>query len=314
MHRYRTLLFVILCACGSSDPAGLGDGNPNGGAGGDAGAGGDGAPVGGDFGDGGSRGDSSTTPPVCNHVLQATIRDFKPCRDPAIGEAGDCTIANAHVDFEHFMGPKQTKGIVQQFLGAADAAGLRKPLYAGTGAHYYYDDPSHPTNGQQQTTGPNEFAQWYQDVTNVNLKFTTDIPLTETPLGSGKYRFDSRAFFPIDGKGWQNHPTLSDGTTPHNFGFTTEMHLNFVYKGGEVFSFTGDDDLWVFIDHELALDIGGVHPSVSDSVKLDDFAAKHPLTKGATYAMDLFHAERHTTESNFTVDTTIECLETSPIH
>ncbi|MBC8071568.1 MAG: hypothetical protein IAG13_24795 [Deltaproteobacteria bacterium] len=36
------------------------------------------------------------------------------------------------------------------------------------------------------------------------------------------------------------------------------------------------------------------------------------LTVGETYAMDIFHAERHTNESNFRIETTIECFVTPP--
>jgi fibro-slime domain-containing protein len=56
----------------------------------------------------------------------------------------------------------------------------------------------------------------------------------------------------------------------HNFFFTTEIHTSFQYQGGETFSFTGDDDVWVFID------IGGVHPAENASVRLDSLS----LTKG----------------------------------
>ncbi len=36
------------------------------------------------------------------------------------------------------------------------------------------------------------------------------------------------------------------------------------------------------------------------------------LTLGETYPMDIFHAERHTNESNFRIETTIQCFVTPP--
>ena len=59
----------------------------------------------------------------------------------------------------------------------------------------------------------------------------------------------------------------------------------------------------MFINGHLAVDLGGLHPSASGTVALDDSAAKLGIAPGNTYAMDLFHAERHTTASNFRVDT-----------
>ncbi len=87
----------------------------------------------------------------------------------------------------------------------------------------------------------------------------------------------------------------------HIHHFTTEIHTNFQYNGGETFTFTGDDDVWVFINKKLAIDIGGVHGNTPGMVALDALG----LTPGLTYPLDVFHAERHTVQSNFRIDTTI---------
>jgi fibro-slime domain-containing protein len=87
----------------------------------------------------------------------------------------------------------------------------------------------------------------------------------------------------------------------HIHHFTTEIHTVFTYMGGESFTFTGDDDVWVFINKKLVIDIGGVHGNSPGSVNLDNLG----LTMGINYPLDVFHAERHTTQSNFRIDTTI---------
>jgi fibro-slime domain-containing protein len=168
-----------------------------------------------------------------------------------------------------------------------------KPVYAKT------------SGGTATTSGKASYDQWYRDVQGVNQRelFT----LTLTPGGNGIYTFDDAAFFPLDGK------LLGNQGRNHNFHFTYELHTTFKYGGGEVFTFTGDDDLWVFINKKLAIDLGGVHGAQTASVNLDQRAQQLGITKGQTYELSIFQAERHTSESNFRIDTTIEFTNCDPI-
>jgi len=149
--------------------------------------------------------------------------------------------------------------------------------------------------GAGAITSAATFDQWYTDVVGVNLSAPLSIPLTETAPGSGIYGYSNSSFFPIDGMLFGNEGNA------HNFHFTFESHSQFTYVPGQTFSFTGDDDLWVYINDQLVIDLGGVHGAASGSVALDTLG----LTPGATYDFDLFFAERHTTESNFAVQTSI---------
>lgn len=190
----------------------------------------------------------------------------------------------SHPDFEDFLG--SDKGIVQKDLGADG-----KPVYAG--------NPNTPT-----TSGKEAFDQWFRDVPGVNMTIPSEITLA--PVGGGMYTYDNSAFFPIDGQGF------GDEGNVHNYHFTLELRTQFQYKGGEVFTFTGDDDLFTFINGKLAIDLGGVHGAESQTVDLDAMAAELGITVGKTYPLDFFFAERHTSESNFRIDTTIGCFSAPP--
>jgi fibro-slime domain-containing protein len=120
----------------------------------------------------------------------------------------------------------------------------------------------------------------------------------------GSLVFQSDNFFPVDEAGFGEPSTGVDGLL-HNFHFTTELHTKFRYAGGESFTFIGDDDVWVFINGKLALDLGGAHDSLDETVDLDARAAELGLELGGIYGLELFHAERHTSGSNFRIQTSL---------
>lgn len=206
---------------------------------------------------------------ICNPALTGTVRDFKAYNG-----------GQGHPDFETFGGAG-LKGIVETILGED-----HKPVYA------------HP-GGTAHTTGPTEFDQWYRDVAGVNMSF----PFTIMPFVSanGVVTYDNKAFFPIDNKGFGNQGN------EHNFHFTFELHTTFVYRGGEIFNVSGDEDLWMFVNNRLAIDLGGIHEAQTDTLNLDARAADLGLEKGNEYMLDFFHAERHTTASNFSIQFASNC-------
>lgn len=187
-------------------------------------------------------------------------------------------LAGGHPDFEHHNGTD--RGIVKTTLGAD-----HKPQYASA--------TTTPT-----TAGAAAFATWYRDEVGVNMSYAENLVLGRT--GPATYVYDNASYFPLDGRGFVGAGTEPARTNGHNFSFTSELRYWFDYAGGEVLTFRGDDDVWVFINNRLALDLGGVHGAQTASVTLTGTAASDlGLTVGGTYEVVVFQAERHTTASSY---------------
>ena len=231
-------------------------------------------------------------PPICTVVnpsntltFPVIIRDFKA----------------SHPDFEAYIGSGE-KDIVKPLLGDD---GL--PVYA------------HGEEGTDLTSGRSHFDQWYRDVPGVNLNVPLTLTMTRKSGTTNEWYYSNDQFFPINDDvlpqgvvSWGNTPGAVAMGLNRNYHFTMEVRLEFDYEGGETFYFKGDDDLWVFINDKLAVDLGGVQYPGEATIALDDLASSLGIAPGNRYSFDLFFAERKLTESNFNFETSINLSCVTP--
>ena len=145
-----------------------------------------------------------------------------------------------------------------------------------------------------------------------------------TPDGQGNYSFDAAskyAKYNRNSKRFELTKQTQSGNrdplfTPfgndsdaNRYSFGMNLGADFYMpKDGKVnnqnmvFDFTGDDDVWVFFDKQLGIDLGGVHGAQTAAVDLDTLMSGK---SSGNYSFDFFFAERHTTESNLMITTSL---------
>jgi fibro-slime domain-containing protein len=143
------------------------------------------------------------------------------------------------------------------------------------------------------------FSQWYLDVEGVNQTILDTLTLTKD--ASGVFSYDNPSFFPVDGKGFGDYRTSG-----HNFHFTSEVRYWFQYQAAKnaTLTFNGDDDVWVFVNGKLTVDISGTHGRTADSVTVNAATTDIEgnllnLTENGVYEIVVFQAERNTNNSTY---------------
>lgn len=129
-------------------------------------------------------------------------------------------------------------------------------------------------------------------------------------------------FNPIAGMGYgqsgNTYKMARDGSQDNyyndtNYNLTLEGHAQFIYyqDADLYFNFTGDDDVYLYINGIRVLDMGGAHSISKAGISLNNVAEICGLKDGEVYDFDFYYMERHGTAANFSIETNIKVVDAS---
>jgi fibro-slime domain-containing protein len=169
-----------------------------------------------------------------------------------------------------------------------------------------HSDPDYENHIGEFTSNrrPNSmYGSLYAKDAFANIVIDSTLPFRH--VSNGTYIFEEPEFFYLDNRGFGAE--FSDacdcklnGKPRRNHCFSMEMHRPFLKTPGLSFEFTGDDDVFLFINDKLVIDLGGIHGAKNAKVLVDTIAG---LQNNTFYNFDFFYCDRHSYNSSIKITT-----------
>lgn len=184
---------------------------------------------------------------------------------------------------------------------------------------FYLDENNFPVLIEGKLTsnrGVSNMKRWFNSVDGKSKAYAGTIKMNYS-ASDAKFEFESEEFYPLDEVVFSAGDLVNrDG---HNHLFTMNFATPFtaLLSGEERFEIAADDDTFVFVGNELAIDMGGIHEEAKGVIQINENGEVYTAVAGEELAyagiklqknegsiIRIFHADRDSSESVFKLEFT----------
>lgn len=159
--------------------------------------------------------------------------------------------------------------------------------------------------GRNVNLAENAIKPYYYYTAGNTTTYYPFLPITQE---MNEFKQTNTPYFSDEGV--QQRASVSGTYEGRDYNYVMESHGKFYYNAEDnlYFNFEGDDDVYLFINGQLVLDIGGAHGITEETVNINDCAASIGLEDGGIYDFDFFYMERHGFGANIRIETNINIV------
>ncbi len=179
---------------------------------------------------------------------------------------------------------------------------------------FYLDKNNFPVAiGGELTSnrGLSNMKRWFNAVEGKSKAYAGTIKMNYKTSGS-EFEFASEEFYPLDEAGFSSSDAVNRDGHNHLFTMSFAVPFTVLVSGEEEFRIVADDDTFVFVGNELAIDMGGIHEATEGALRINENGEVYTaisdedlaysgikLQKSEGSIIRIFHADRDASESTF---------------
>ena len=165
--------------------------------------------------------------------------------------------------------------------------------------------------------GLTDMGRWFSNVEGKSKEYSGNLKLAYKVGKTTEFSFVSNDFYPLDGAAFSAGDDVNKDGHNHLWTMNFAVPFTVMASGEESFEITADDDTFVFVGKELALDMGGIHAATTGRITVNESGEVYTgvesadlaysgikVAKGQGEVIRIFHAERDAEDAVFKVKLT----------